>query len=77
LLLYSTILKYNEIELFDLQEDPKEMRNLALDPERNKKLILSMNEKLNTLIKEEIGEDVGQMLPDVPGIDWAVQRIDP
>ncbi len=71
------ILKYNEIELFDLQEDPKEMRNLAVDPERNKKLILAMNEKLDTLIDEEIGEDVGQMLPDVPGIDWAVKRFDP
>ena len=71
------ILKYNDIELFDLEEDPKEMRNLADDTDRNKKLILAMNEKLNTLIDEEIGDDVGQMLPATPGVDWAVRRFDP
>ncbi len=45
--------------------------------ERNRKLILALNQKLNTLIDEEIDEDAGQMLPTVPGIDWAVRRFDP
>ncbi|MHC4557996.1 MAG: sulfatase-like hydrolase/transferase [Planctomycetota bacterium] len=70
------ILKYNDIELFDLQEDPHEERNQGIDPAGNKKLILAMNEKLNTLIDSEIGEDVGQMLPKTPGMSWAVTKFD-
>ena len=71
------MLHYNDLELFDLQEDPQEMRNLAMEPEKHQELILAMNEKLNALIAEEIGEDVGQMLPRVPEITWAVTRFDP
>jgi arylsulfatase len=70
------ILKYNDIELFDLQEDPHEERNLGVDPAGNKKLILAMNEKLNALIDSEIGEDIGQMLPKGPGVSWAITKFD-
>jgi arylsulfatase len=70
------ILKYNDIELFDLQKDPHEEQNLGIDPAGNKKLILAMNEKLNAIIDSEIGEDVGQMLPKGLGMSWAVTKID-
>lgn len=60
-----------------MEKDPFEVRNLAVEPQRNKKLILAMNEKLNALIDEEIGEDIGQMLPKVQGVDWATTKIDP
>jgi arylsulfatase len=70
------ILKYNDIELFDLQKDPYEERNLCIDSSGNKKLILTMNEKLNALIDSEIGEDVGQMLPQGSGTSWAITKFD-
>jgi arylsulfatase len=57
----------NDVELFDLHNDPDELDNLARDRERNAALLLAMNAKLNRLIAEEVGEDVGQMLPG--GID--------
>ncbi len=69
------ILEYNDIEMFDLQEDPYEEQNLAADPEGHKELVLTMNEKLNTLIEEEIGEDIGQMLPGGPDAEWAVTKV--
>jgi arylsulfatase len=61
------LFEFNDVELFDTQEDPNELVNLALDPVGNRDLILAMNAKLNRLIADEVGEDVGQMLPG--GID--------
>ncbi len=57
----------NDVELFDHQNDPHELDNLALDPTKNADLLLAMNAKLTRLIAEEVGEDVGQMLPG--GVD--------
>ncbi len=57
----------NDVELFDTQNDPHEMNNLALDREKNADLLMAMNAKLNRLIADEVGEDVGQMLPG--GVD--------
>lgn len=53
----------NDVELFDLVEDPLELNNLALDRNKHGELILAMNDKLNLLIALEVGEDIGQMLP--------------
>jgi arylsulfatase len=61
------LFKLNDVELFDLQADPHQLNNLALDREKNADLLMAMNAKLNRLIDEEVGEDVGQMLPG--GVD--------
>lgn len=57
----------NDVELFDHRNDPHELDNLAMDRQKNADLIMTMNAKLNRLIDEEVGEDVGQMLPG--GVD--------
>lgn len=59
---------HNDLELFDIEADPLERANLALDRRRYQQLIEEMNAKLNVLIEREVGEDLGQMLPDnIPG----------
>ncbi len=65
--LIEELFELNDVELFDHQNDPNEVENLALDREKNADLIMAMNAKLNRLIDEEVGEDVGQMLPG--GVD--------
>lgn len=67
---------WNDVELFDLQVDPKEMKNLAEQSSKNRELILSMNQKLQKQIQTEIGEDDGHELPNIPGIDWTAASID-
>ena len=61
------LFELNDVELFDHQNDPNEVENLAMDREKNADLIMAMNAKLNRLIDDEVGEDVGQMLPG--GVD--------
>ena len=57
------ILKWNDLELFDLQNDPDEQHNLAVDPEENRELILKMNTLLNELMVLEVGINDGSFLP--------------
>jgi arylsulfatase len=57
------IFQYNDVQLFDLQEDPDELHNLALDREKNKELILRMNVLLNELMAKEVGKNDGSFLP--------------
>jgi arylsulfatase A-like enzyme len=49
----------NDVALYDLWDDPDEMDNLANrhNPNHDEKLIASMNDKLNTLIQAELGDD--------------------
>jgi len=60
----------NDVELFDLQADPHEVVNLAMDPRKHADLLAAMNAKLNRLIDAEVGEDVGQMLPGGVDAGW-------
>ena len=59
----------NDLELFDLETDQTEMRNLASD---NTDLLVAMNDKLNALIESEVGEDIGQMMPDDSESNWTL-----
>lgn len=70
------LFKWNDVELYDLDKDPGETRNLAADRAKNAKLILAMNRKLEAAIKKEIGKDDGRELPDVAGVTWGLDRID-
>ena len=60
---YESLTAHNDLELYDLQEDPEEIHNLAADPKANSDLIMAMNAKLNGLIAEEVGHDDGSFLP--------------
>lgn len=66
----------NDVELFDLEQDPSEMKNLALDRNKNGQLLAAMNDKLEAAILQEIGADDGRELPNLPGIDWSIERMD-
>jgi len=65
------LLRYNDLELYDLQADPHEMANLAINA-GSRELVLAMNEKLNRLIDAEVGEDRGHMLPGGIEAGWEV-----
>jgi hypothetical protein len=60
----------NDVELFDLQADPHEVVNLAMNPKKHADLLAAMNAKLNRLIDAEVGEDAGQMLPGGVDAGW-------
>ena len=64
---------YNDLELYDRENDPDEMKNLAVDRTTNGHLVLAMSTKLEAIIAAEIGIDDGRELPDVEGIDWTLQ----
>lgn len=60
---WDTLVKNNQLELYDTQADPDEVVNLAAQPEKHKDLILSLNAKTNALIMDEIGFDDGREHP--------------
>lgn len=64
--------KNNDVELFDLQTDPSEMNNLAATKGQNSDLLMKMSEKLEAVIKSEIRVDDGREMPEVKGVDWAL-----
>lgn len=68
--------QHNDVELFDLQTDPDEVRNLAINQKANAKLIMTMSEKLEAVIKAEIGKDDGREMPNIPTVDWTIEKVD-
>lgn len=62
------LIRLNDVELYDVQVDPHEMKNLAA----NRELVAAMNEKLNRLLDVEVGDDRGQMLPGGIDAGWEV-----
>jgi arylsulfatase len=64
--------RLNDVELYDTEADPDEMRNLAAVRGEAADLVLAMNAKLNRLIEAEVGEDRGQMLPGGADAGWEV-----
>jgi arylsulfatase len=59
------IFEYNDVQLFDLKDDPDEVHNLALDREKNGETILRLNALLNDLMAREVGVNDGKFLPEV------------
>jgi len=57
------LLRNNDVQLFDLESDPEEMHNLALEPKKNRATILRMNGLLNELMAKEVGVNDGRFLP--------------
>jgi len=70
------VFEYNDVELYDLQEDPNEMKNLAIDLNANGDLLLAMNQKLTDVIDVEVGDDDGSFLPENKA-GWAITKFDP
>jgi arylsulfatase len=66
------LFKLNDVELYDVERDPLERDNLAVDWAAHRELLEAMNAKLNDLIDREVGEDVGQMLPGAVGGGWVM-----
>jgi len=58
------LFKFNDVQVFDLQEDPDEMHNLALEPEKHRELILRLNGMLNEYVAREVGPNDGSFLPE-------------
>lgn len=66
----------NDVELYDLKTDPHEMKNLAAERAKHEPLIASMSATLESAIRDEIGKDDGREMPEFPGIDWTLDRVD-
>jgi arylsulfatase A-like enzyme len=62
---FEELVSNNDLELFDLESDPDEIVNLAVDTGANRELILRQNELLNRLIAREVGDNDGSFLPVV------------
>lgn len=62
---WKTLTRYNDLELYDTELDPDEMLNLAEDV-AYRDLLMTLNGKLNRLLKTEAGKDDGSLMPGAP-----------
>ena len=60
---YEDLVAKNDLEVYDLQEDPQEARNLAQEGRAKADLMLALNETWNWRIDEEVGVDDRRFLP--------------
>lgn len=70
------LFKWNDVELYDLQNDPGETTNLANDRVKNAAALAMMIGKLEAVTKAEIGKDDGRELPDIKGVTWGLDKVD-
>ena len=70
---YEALIADNDLEVYDLQEDPQEMHNLAQES-RVSDLIMGLNAKLNDRIDDEVGVDDNSFLPLLDG-HWYPDRV--
>lgn len=68
--------KNNDVELYDVVKDPQEMVNLGADRVANRELIVTMMNKLEALIKAEMGVDDGREMPEIANVHWGLGKID-
>ena len=64
---YEALVANNDVEVYDLREDPDETRNLAQAGTARGELMMALNDKLNARIDEEVGDDNGKFLPLIAG----------
>jgi arylsulfatase A-like enzyme len=57
------LFRLNDVEVYDLENDPDEMTNLALHPKKHGDLILALSQETNRRIADEVGDDNGHFLP--------------
>jgi arylsulfatase len=70
------LFKWNDVEIFDLETDPGEVVNIANKRDAQGELISALNGKLEGVIKAEIGTDDGREMPNIPTVDWTIERPD-
>jgi arylsulfatase len=63
----ASLVELNDIVLYDRQEDPGEMNNLALDPARQGQ-VAEYRAKLERLISQEIGDDLHTWVLERPNL---------
>jgi arylsulfatase len=56
---------HNDVQLFDLQNDPNELVNLAMDRVKHRGTLERMNSLMNELMAREVGVNNGAFLPAV------------
>src|SRR6185312_14478642 len=64
---WDALLAHNDLELYDTEQDPDEIANLAFAPEAQQARILELNAKVNALLEAEVGTDDGSMYPPATG----------
>ena len=59
------LFEHNDVQAFNLNNDPDELHNLAEDRNANAAILLRLNTLMNSLISREIGSDDGREVSSV------------